>query len=100
LGEGIPDGVGVAGECADGDVPVAAGQAVELAVAVGEEVALGGGDADAGDPGGLFAGVPEVDGPEDEHLAADDRIGVVVAVGEDAVLFVGGEGGSKPGGHP
>ena len=87
------------GEFADRDVPVAADQAVDLSVAEGQDVARGGGGAHVGDPGGFRASVAEVDGPEDEHLAADGRIGVVAA-GEDANLFVGGEDGSKPSGHP
>ena len=90
----------MAGELADREMPVAADKALEMAVAEGEEAALGRGDADMGDPGGLLAGVPEVDDPEDEHLAAYGRIGMAIAVGEDAGLLFGGENGSKPGGHP
>ena len=41
-----------------------------------------------------------MDGPQDEHLVADDRIGVLVAVGQDAGLVVRGQGGAEPGGHP
>jgi len=99
-GEGLTDGVGVVGPFARRDVAVAPPESVQPAVAVGQDVPLGGGDADVGQVGRLLAGVAEVDGPQDEHLAADDRIGVFVPVGENGGLFVGGQGGAKPGGHP
>ena len=85
FGEGRLDGVGVGGEMARGaagDFPAL--EAVESAVAVGEDGPLRGGNADVGEASGLFAGVSQVDGPEDVHLAADDRIGMAVAVGGSA----------------
>ena len=81
-------------------VRFASPQAAESAIAVGEQVSPGGGDADGGEVGGLLAGAAEVDGPRDEHLAADDGVRVLVAVGADGGLFVGGQGGAKPSGHP
>lgn len=100
-GEGPRDGVGVVGQFADrAVVRLPPPQAVEPAVAVGDQISLGGGDADTGQVGGLLAGVAEVNGPEDEHLATDDRVGVLVAVGENGGLLVRGQGGAKPSGHP
>ena len=88
------------GESADRDVAVAAFEPLQTAVAIGEDVAFGRGDADGRDSGGLLAGVPEVDGPKDEQFAADDGVGVPVAVGPDADLFVGGKSGAVPSRHP
>ena len=67
---------------------------------MGEEVSLGGSDADTGDSGGLFTGVTQVDGPEDEHFASDDGVGVMIAVVTDEDLFVGRKFGAIPSGHP
>lgn len=101
LGKGSRDGVGVVGQFADrAAVRLPPPQAVESTVAVGDQVSLGGGDADTGQVGGLLAGVAEVNGPEDEHLATDDRVGVLAAVGENGGSLVGGQGGAKPSGHP
>lgn len=47
-----------------------------------------------------YVGDPDAEGPEDEHLAADDRLRVLVAVREDGDLLVDGQGGAEPGGHP
>jgi hypothetical protein len=95
----VTDGVGVGGEVAHRAVlRVAHLEAAEFAAAVREDVARG--DADVGVAGGLFAGVPEVDRPEDVHRAADDRIGMLVAVREDGGLEVGGERWAEPGRRP
>ena len=84
FGRGLPDERGMGGEVARGAaLGFAAFKAVESAVAVGEDVALRGGNADVGEASRVFPGVPEVDGPEDVRRAADDRIGMAVAVGED-----------------
>ena len=99
-GEGLADGLGVVGQLAGWDVWVTPTQAVPPAVPVGEDVPLGGGDADVGEVGGLLARVAQVNGPQDEHLAADDRVGVGVPVGEYGRLLVGGQGGAKPSSHP
>ena len=88
------------GQFARRDVTVASPESVQPAVAVGQDVSLGGGDADVGEAGGVLTAVAEVDGPQDEHPAADDRVGVAVAVGEDGRLLVGGQGGAKPSSHP
>jgi len=63
-------------------------ETVESAVAVGNDIALRGGNADVGEPGGVLAGVSEVDRPEDIRLAADDRIGMLVAVRKNGRLDV------------
>ncbi len=52
-------------------------------------------------PAGVFSGVSELDGPEDEHFATDDGSGMVIAVAQDLGVFIAAEDGSKPsGGHP
>lgn len=101
LGERLFDDVGVGGEFAGrpgSDFTTL--QAVETAVAKGDEVSLGGGDAQSGKFGGLFAGVAEMNGPQDVHLAADYRIRMVITIGQHTGLFVGGEVRSEPGCHP
>jgi len=90
FGERRLDGLGVGGEVARGAVArFAPPESVESAVAIGEDVSLGRGDADVRQAGGIFAGVPEVDGPEDIHLPADDQV-VAIAAGADRGLLVGG----------
>ena len=98
--EGLADDLGVVGQCARREVPVASPESVQPAVAIGQDVPLGGGEADVGQVGGLLAGVAEVDGPQDEHLAADDRVRVGVTVGQDGRSLGGGQSGAEPGGHP
>ena len=83
---------------AAGDFPAL--EAVESAVAVGEDGPLRGGNADVGEASRVLSGVPEVDGPEDVRRAADDRIGMAVAVGEDGGSEVGGERRAEPGRRP
>ena len=66
LGEGSLDAVGVVGELAGrSGAGIAASQRLQATVAVGEEVAFGGGDADVSDACGVIAGVPQMNGPED-----------------------------------
>ena len=101
LGEGLLDDRGMGGEIARraaGDF--AAFETVEPAVAIGNDIPLRGGDADMGETGGILAGVPEVNRPEDIHLAADDRIGMLVAVRENGRLDVRSQSGAKPSCHP
>lgn len=101
FGEGRLDGVRVVGQFAPGLVSGwASFESVESAVAIGEDVAFGGGDADMGELGGLFAGMSQVNGPEDVHFATDDGIGVVIAVGEKGGLFGGRENRPAPSRHP
>jgi len=100
FGQRLPDDRGMGGEIARGAAgDDAALETVESAVAVGEDVPLRGGDADVGEAGRVLSGMPEVDGPEDVHLAADDGVGMPVAVGEDGGLEVGGKRRAKPGRH-
>ena len=75
-------------------------EAVESAVAIGNDVTLGGGDADMGEAGGVQPGVSEMDRPEDIHLAANDRVGMPVAVRENGRLDVRSQSRAKPGCHP
>ena len=76
------------------------GEGRESAIAIGEDVAFGGGDADMSDFRGIVAGVSEVDGPEDVHLGSHDGIRMVIAIGQNDGLFLRGELRSKPsGGH-
>jgi len=100
FGERLFDRLRVIGEFAHGDVPVAAFEPRQAAIAVGKDVAFGGGDADRSNACGLFAGVPEVNGPEDEHFASDKRVGVPVAVVQDDGLFIGRKCGPEPNSHP
>jgi hypothetical protein len=101
LGQRLPDDRGTGGEIARGAAGDAAAlETVESAVAVGNDVPLRGGDADVGEAGRVLSGMPEVDGPEDVHLAADDRIGMPVAVREDGGSEVGGKRRAEPGRHP
>ena len=99
--EGPFDGVGVGGQFtrrAGRRLP--SGEGIQPAIAVRDQVSLGGGHADGGEVGRPLPGVAQVDGPQDVQLAADDRLGVPVAVGQNAGSLFGGEGGAEPSGHP
>jgi len=75
-------------------------ETVESAVAVGDDVTLGGGDADIREAGRLSAGVSQMDGPQHQHLAAHDRVAMPVAMIKNHRLNVGGQDRAKPVHHP
>ena len=74
-------GARVVGEYARGSrTGLALSEGRESAIAIGEDVAFGGGDADVSDLGRLVAGVSEVDGPENVHLGSHDGIRMLIAI--------------------
>lgn len=101
FGERPLDDLGVRSQFADGAMSgLASPESLQSTIAVGEEIAFGGGDTDMGNAGGVLAAVTKVNGPKNKHLPSHDGIKMVIAIRQNAGLFLGGKGWAKPSNHP